>query len=867
MKLQSTKINALADEKLEIFTNSFSYHSDDYFHKNIGSLFGIIQVSDHSKNSEYLPNLLISVLKKAFYSSTDKTTEKNFELALKKMNLALADLAEHDIVEWSGNLHAIVGAIHEDTLLFTQVGQGLIFIGRDNKIMHLSESNTQTTHPIKTFKDIIIGKIKIGDKIIVATPTITSTFKTEDISRLYKTFSTKEFDDILFKTLKNEGENVSAVIINIKKEISKKYANKTSLNNNKDISIEKLTKNKNFLGSETQKKEKIEKEKKIKEKNTKKKSTPKNKKDLSGKLSTSKEKTKTLSKKQSLDMTQKSSQSIKNRKVIVPKKKKVTRLKTNQDIISNDQTAISKTTPKTINKKITRKLNDLKEPLKDDKTSTLSPFEEMKEIYLKDDDFAGKAKKPSTRKLKSFFHKSNQNKKNFSKNIDKNNIERNIKSGDSNKSQSISISSTHSNSKNITPIENELIKNIELKKTTNSNIKNYNILIYFKKYSEKIYPLIQKSKYFILDLINDSMKFFRKNFYGKIFLLNKGTSKFQKSSPTTHHHNNKPSLKQKTIKLFGIISKKMIPSIKKNQKIILIVLFVVLTPFIIGLFSKSKKSNTTIEKLKLPETPITQINKNVIKNKDTVRKILLLPEKIKLMADNEEILLVYTDNNQLYEINKADNKNTKITIPDNISLANIKNIDYISSLNLFFLSSDKSVISYSPKTKKFIPNKITLPNNFQLTGQGTYLSYLYLLDQSSKQIYRYPRATGGFGDYKKWLYQPLSHKTKIAGMAIDENIYVIYSDGLMEKYSKGKLINNKQFDLKSLDFIETSEELKSYYILSRQEGKILKINKSTNTIEKEYQNKALHNTITFTVDEKNKSIYLFDGKELLSIDL
>ncbi len=935
-KLNFTQINALAEPELELFTNSFSYHDDDYFHKNIGSLFGIIQVTDHSKNSEYLPNLLTSILKKTFYSNTGKSTEQNFELALKKVNLALADLAEHDIVEWNKDLHALVGVLHGDKLFFTQVGDALISIGRGDKIMHLSEPGAPLAHPIKTFQDIIVGKVELGDKIIISTPTILDIFKLDDINRLFKTFSTKEFDDIFFKTLKKEGENISAVVVNVENEEQLDYSKSKSLNN-EDVPLEELTKNKNFLGDKIKSRKNKSGEvppsnvtSNIVDDSLDKLSTPAKTRERKGIVKTAvPKKTKkgkdSLSKKQALDIAQK--EAAVTKKEVVNKKKKSSKMapkdvptkttittqktkllsgvsipgqsvpakkatKTGDAKIKSISSTTTKIKPKSkiLKTTPTRKLNDLKDVKKKTEPINISPFEEMQEIYIKDDDLAKKAKKPSTKKLKSFFHKSNSTKKStpttspIVKPVQANESPTPITSISKTATKTAPIVETPL--ENTSPIPQDVLDTLLPKKTSSANTVNlseyfgkatslintiWNTLFKFLKNVlhslKKIRPRLPKPSSTRLNpSSNRQPKAYAYNSQTQSDTISKGSSALVKKS-TSKLFLLLQSIFKKIIPLFKLLSRKLLPFTKKYRIAILIILFIILVPVIIGSFTKSKQNKETAEKLKLPAAPIANIAKPIIKNKNQTRKILSLATPIKLLASNDAVLIAYTEDSQLYEIDKQTNKSEKLTLPENVQLSEIKAIDYIGSLNLFFLSSDTTTISYSAKVKKFIPNKIILPTDFKLAGQNTYLSYLYLLDSSSKQIYRYPRATGGFALSKKWLVNSLTHNATLSAMAIDENVRIAYLDGTVEKYSKGKLLNTKKFELKSLDFIETTEGLKSYYLLSKEDGKILKINKNNDSVEREYQNTAIQNTTTFTVDEKTKLLHIFDGKELLSIDL
>ena len=70
---------------------------------------------------------------------------------------------------------------------------------------------------------------------------------------------------------------------------------------------------------------------------------------------------------------------------------------------------------------------------------------------------------------------------------------------------------------------------------------------------------------------------------------------------------------------------------------------------------------------------------------------------------------------------------------------------------IFILTADKKVISFTPSNKKFQENNISFPDNLNASDMKAYLTYIYVLDPSANQIYRYPRAEGGFGDVQNWL--------------------------------------------------------------------------------------------------------------------
>ncbi len=860
-----SQIIALANPELEAFSNAFSYHNDTYFHKSMGSFFGIIQVLDHSEESEYIPNLLASIIKKEFYSQSTRSTEESFEVALKKANLALADLAEHDIVNWNGKLHALIGVFKKNTLYFTQVGNASIFLGRDKKLLNLSENNNATSsHPIKTFQDVVVGEIKPQDKIIITGPTIYNIFKFTDLTRLFGTFNAKEFDNLIIKTIEKEADNATVLIANIKEKVidpAIQTIQKDDIDS-EELSIDKLTKNKNFLGKDIKK--------------THRKKTPNKKatnKKIKKTVNKANDKSQKNTEKNSSNLNQNNKPRVTNVPLEAPASAKFPKKKSTQSIDSNDHSSFSiekkDTSQKIYNDKITatsktpsfpkKKASNIKNALLDksipvNKTKAkkidgvklkkqdsikkdLSPFEQIPEIYISDEDEnVEKAKKKiSKKKLKQFFNTSKKNNSPAPKPI-KEEIENNEitidKKGD--------ILSSKKNS----------LKN----KTLNSQLQINNIWL---STQNKILSVTKQLKP-ISQALLIKLKNITQSFIKKISTFFKDTS----SVKTTAEKIKKKII---TINFKNFTFKEFINFAKTNHLIIGIIIFLILVPIIALQINKHKNTKEDTN-----PKPVTMVNqtppKPVIKDLTPTKTIATLPDNIKFISGNDDLVMAYDQSGHIYEISK-DNKIANINIPKNIKLNETKSITYMSNLNLFFFTSNSQVLSYSPITHKFYKNKITLPNQFDLIAQGTYLDYLYLLDKRSKQIYRYPRDTGGFGKSKTWLKTPLPNTNSLINMAVDDTIRLAYKNGKIETYFKNKLAKSTNLSVKQLDNIYTNTVLSNYYILDKKSGKILQINKETDQITKEYQNKKFTKTNNIFVNETAKKIYLFDGKNIVSINL
>lgn len=96
---------------------------------------------------------------------------------------------------------------------------------------------------------------------------------------------------------------------------------------------------------------------------------------------------------------------------------------------------------------------------------------------------------------------------------------------------------------------------------------------------------------------------------------------------------------------------------------------------------------------------------------------------------------------------------------------------------IFLVTESGDVFSFSPTNGSFMKNAITMPQGLRPAGIGTFLTYLYLLDSGSGNIYRFPRADGGFGDGTLWTRETMG--TSVRAITVSENIYGASSDGVV----------------------------------------------------------------------------------------
>ena len=165
---------------------------------------------------------------------------------------------------------------------------------------------------------------------------------------------------------------------------------------------------------------------------------------------------------------------------------------------------------------------------------------------------------------------------------------------------------------------------------------------------------------------------------------------------------------------------------------------------------------------------------------------------------------------------------------------------------------------------------ITNSNDWkQPGGLSTYHGNVYVLDQAQNQILKYVNADSGFvkANYFSSSSPDLS---KAVSIAIDSSIYVLTSNGNINKFTKG---NADTFTIAGLDTplnhptqISTNLNDDNVYVLDNGNSRIVVLDKSGN-YKNQYQAGVLKTAKDFEVLEKDKKIYVLSGGKTYEIDL
>lgn len=220
---------------LKPFIEIFIYKSENITQQNLGTLAGIFEITDNSQDSSYIVNYLVSIVKKEYCRQAKRGAIKSFEAALHKANLALAKLAEHENINWIGKFNAIALVVEKNNLHLAQVGdtRALFLRGKVLTDLNKNTSPVENPNPLKTFTDIISGRLEKNDKLIATTKGLFEIFSFEEIKRSALNFSSSEFIQFLRTALINELERAAVLIVETQekvKEITKTTKRKSKIN-------------------------------------------------------------------------------------------------------------------------------------------------------------------------------------------------------------------------------------------------------------------------------------------------------------------------------------------------------------------------------------------------------------------------------------------------------------------------------------------------------------------------------------------------------------------------------------------------------------------------------------------------------------
>ena len=347
--------------------------------------------------------------------------------------------------------------------------------------------------------------------------------------------------------------------------------------------------------------------------------------------------------------------------------------------------------------------------------------------------------------------------------------------------------------------------------------------------------------------------------------------------------------------MFSLFSGKLkfpkIGGITHSKKLLLTVAVIIAIIFVASAFLAVKKQNDAktlalfnqvypqAQKKYDEGQGLLGLNQNLAHDSFSAAQKILEDGKTKFPAkSNEEkqILALLDKVNQALNSSSGVNQIKAQSVDNSVSsllAAEIKNSGATYATqddkNVYFADSNGiSSVAKSGGNSKVIIKPGDLPKN--IGGLGIYFGNIYVLDKDGKQINKFVQASSGFGQANYFASGVSPDLTSATSIAIDGSIWILFKDGTIEKFTKGKA---DSFSVSGLDKgfsnpsrIYTTVDFSNVYILDQGNSRIVVLDKN-GSYKAQYQADILKNASDFEVLETNKKVYILSSGKIYEIDL
>ncbi|MCB9799048.1 hypothetical protein H6758_04995 [Candidatus Nomurabacteria bacterium] len=234
---------------------------------------------------------------------------------------------------------------------------------------------------------------------------------------------------------------------------------------------------------------------------------------------------------------------------------------------------------------------------------------------------------------------------------------------------------------------------------------------------------------------------------------------------------------------------------------------------------------------------------------------------------DDHILVFDKDTPSTYRISTLTQSQEKI---QNQSLDNIIRANTPKEEDaMVLLRADSSIGLYDSELGSIKAADIThASNQTQLSDIFVYNTRLYAVSPNDKQIYRYSKTGSGYDKGSSWLTGGAALADGALSLAIDGDIFVSYTGGAIEKFSRGQkeafAISGLEPELEYPIKIWTYNGVKEIFVLDPPQRRIVLLDKSGKLI-KQLTASNFDDLKDMAVQPEKKTIYVLSGKMVLKV--
>lgn len=296
-------------------------------------------------------------------------------------------------------------------------------------------------------------------------------------------------------------------------------------------------------------------------------------------------------------------------------------------------------------------------------------------------------------------------------------------------------------------------------------------------------------------------------------------------------------------------------------------------------------ADLSVTNLYQPE--LATLQEQITTTRDRLQKIIRpRPESVRQVGNfapqlsGQSSTHLFFVNDNLYTFNPANNNLLKMGQDGQVSTVsdNTQGIGFFSNgtvqaadktINL--LTNAPGVVIFDAKDATLHTQDIQFPSaKPQLAGVASFGNKLYLLDQTSKNIFVYSKTLRGYANPSPWITETSFPADTIRSFSIDGNIFTLHRDGTINRLFKGA---PAEFTLEKVDpplneatALFTAENMHYLYILDPAHKRVVLVTKKGELANQIF----LDNTQTLTdiaIDPDTNTLYALDGTRVLAISL
>lgn len=805
---------------LKPYVESFQYFPENVYQQPLGILSGFFEIKEYSEDSAYIVNFLNSVLKKEYYINPKRPVTESLDSALHKVNVALSELAKHGNVNWLGKLDGAVCIFEKNNLHFSVAGDAKVLLYRNQAFNDISEglaSDPADPHPLKTFVNVSSGRLENRDKLLITSDDIFHILTLPQLAKNVQRFSEEKFVQFLRTALSNELEMASVIVVDMaQRKAQSKKAVMAAVPESEEKEPVNVFSREAFSRTQAEPLAAAIEEKQDQPAGQESGYTDKKTGHIyiQGQSDENPEPSPWQAylgtfKDYAADFAYEAKKQLRRKSVAA---KKTLALLRNGMALKLAEIRKARTEKKDSEKlkKEAQEEADLPESavgterhipvmqIEDPSLETIPEAEIPGQFETEPEPVAPSETKPpeSERKLTL--------------------------------------------AEKISAARQELVQEIPIRQTWGiASLLDEDELNIGKKG-----PSVKKRALEAGSRALSTLSAYKGG------TASAGISKTLKDAfSRADFRNLKKAVPdfQKTRQLFGRFSR------KQKLAIIAILSAMILFPLLAGKLLGGQKEAPAIE-VALPEPTLAE---TLAKD----RHIQLDAKASRLTASSGSAsLLLFQD--APYAVTETEVISLSEEKPEGFAIPlaqgeKVSGSAFMQDLGLILILTDKrKVFSFSPVSEQFKENSISIPESALLDFAATYLTYMYLVDPSAGQIYRYPRAEGGFGEKADWLRNSVP-LTGISSLTIDDSIYFV-KENKINKLFKGQaesiIFENSETPVEYTD-IFTTIDLDNLYALDAKNARLITYAK-TGEIVKQYFNESLKGATGLVVSEKSGTAYV-----------